>query len=56
MFSARVKALPFARAPALEGDDDSGGRAVLGGGGKVVAALVGLGESNVGESRPPFRR
>ena len=33
-------------------DEESGGRLALGGGGKVVGVLVGLGESNVGESRP----
>ena len=52
MLSARVRALPFVREPTLEGDEESGGRLALGGGGKVVGVLVGLGESNVGESRP----
>lgn len=50
MLSARVRALPFARALALEGEEESGGRLVLGGGGNVGAGLGG--EPDVGESRP----
>lgn len=51
MLSARVRALPLALTPALDGDDDSGALGI-GGGGKVVG---GLGDSSVGSSPPKFR-
>ena len=41
---ARVRGLDV-REPALEGDDDNGGMAGLGAGGKVVFELDGTGES-----------
>ena len=52
MLSARVSALPFARALALDGEDERGGSAVFGGGGKVGAIPMGSGDSTVGDCRP----
>ena len=50
MLIARVRGLPFERALALDGEDDSGGMMALGGGGKVVFPLAGLARSYGGDS------
>lgn len=45
MLRARLRALDAAREARLDGDDESGGTLVLGGGGKVMLTLGGIGYS-----------